>query len=126
MRQYFIYFLMALFLSTSVYFNFKTVTLLKNKSYNEEIVLESEFGKTIIKGGKIILLNKENLIITTLGSSDKNSGELVIHNNLGYEIINLGAHYGDGMSGNGLFNINNQNGEYGWSVIGRVRKEHYQ
>lgn len=126
MRQYFIYFLMALFLSTSVYFNFKTVTLLKNKSYNEEIVLESEFGKTIIKGGKIILLNKENLIITTLGSSNKNSGELVIHNNLGYEIINLGAHYGDGMSGNGLFNINNQNGEYGWSVIGRVRKEHYQ
>ena len=126
MRQYFIYFLMALFLSTSVYFNFKTVTLLKNKSYNEEIVLESEFGKTIIKGGKIILLNKENLIITTLGSSDKNSGELVIHNNLGYEVINLGAHYGDGMSGNGLFNINNQNGEYGWSVIGRVREEHYQ
>ncbi len=126
MRQYFIYFLMALFLSTSVYFNFKTVTLLKNKSYNEEIVLESEFGKTIIKGGKIILLNKENLIITTLGSSNKNSGELVIHNNLGYEIINLGAHYGDGMSGNGLFNINNQNGEYGWSVIGRVREEHYQ
>lgn len=126
MRQYFIYFLMALFLSTSVYFNFKTVTLLKNKSYNEEIVLESEFGKTIIKGGKIILLNKENLIITTLGSSNKNSGELVIHNNLGYEVINLGAHYGDGMSGNGLFNINNQNGEYGWSVIGRVREEHYQ
>ena len=124
--KHFIYFLMALFLSTSVYFNFKTVTLLKNKSYNEEIVLESEFGKTIIKGGKIILLNKENLIITTLGSSNKNSGELVIHNNLGYEIINLGAHYGDGMSGNGLFNINNQNGEYGWSVIGRVREEHYQ
>ena len=126
MRQYFIYFLMALFLSTSVYFYFKTVTLSKNKSYNAEIVLESEFGKTIIKGGKIILLNKENLIITTLGSSDKNSGELVIHNNLGYEVINLGAHYGDGMSGNGLFNINNQNGEYGWSVIGRVREEHYQ
>lgn len=126
MRQYFIYFLMALFLSTSVYFYFKTVTLSKNQFYNEEIVLESEFGKTIIKGGKIILLNKENLIITTLGSSDKNSGELVIHNNLGYEVINLGAHYGDGMSGNGLFNINNQNGEYGWSVIGRVREEHYQ
>ena len=126
MRQYFIYFLMALFLSTSVYFYFKTVTISINKSYNEEIVLESEFGKTIIKGGKIILLNKENLIITTLGSSDKNSGELVIHNNLGYEVINLGAHYGDGMSGNGLFNINNQNGEYGWSVIGRVREEHYQ
>jgi hypothetical protein len=126
MKQYFIYFLMALFLSTNVYFYFKTVTLSKNKSYNKEIVLESEFGKTIIKGGKIILLNKENLIITTLGSSDKNSGELVIHNNLGYEVINLGAHYGDGMSGNGLFNINNQNGEYGWSVIGRVREEHYQ
>ena len=126
MRQYFIYFLMALFLSTSGYFYFKTVTLSINKSYNEEIVLESEFGKTIIKGGKIILLNKENLIITTLGSGDKNSGELVIHNNLGYEVINLGAHYGDGMSGNGLFNINNQNGEYGWSVIGRVREEHYQ
>ena len=126
MRQYFIYFLMALFLSTSGYFYFKTVTLSINKSYNEEIVLESEFGKTIIKGGKIILLNKENLLITTLGSGDKNSGELVIHNNLGYEVINLGAHYGDGMSGNGLFNINNQNGEYGWSVIGRVREEHYQ
>lgn len=126
MRQYFIYFLMALFLSTNVYFYFKTVTISKNKPYNKEIVLESEFGKTIIKGGKIILLNKENLIITTLGSSDKNSGELVIHNNLGYEVINLGAHYGDGMSGNGLFNINNQNGEYGWSVIGRVREEHYQ
>lgn len=126
MKQYFIGFLTAFFLSSSIYFYVQISTPSKNKSYNKEIILESESGKTIIKGGEIILFNKQNLMIASLGMDNKNSGKLVIHNNLGYQVINLGAHYGDGMSGNGIFNINNQNGEYGWSVIGQVRGEHYQ
>ena len=54
------------------------------------------------------------------------NGEIILFNKSGHEIVNLGAHYGDGMSGNGILNINNENGEYGWSVIGKVSSEHYK
>ena len=53
-------------------------------------------------------------------------GEIILFNKSGHKIVNLGAHYGDGMSGNGILNINNENGEYGWSVIGKVSSEHYK
>jgi hypothetical protein len=126
MKQYLTGFLTALFFCTSIYFYIKSSTILENRFLKEKIVLEGESGKTIIHGGKIILLNKENQIVVSLSNSAKNSGNLTIYNHLGYNIIDLGAHYGDGMSGNGIFNINNQNGEYSWSVIGRVSEEQYQ
>ena len=126
MKQYFISFLTAFFLIINIYFYYYSSALFKNNSLNNELILESEFGKTIITGGQITLFNQENLIIATLGSNNRKSGEFSIYNHNGYNIINLGAHYGDGMNGNGVFNINDQSGEYGWSVIGKVRDAHYQ
>ena len=49
--------------------------------------------------------------------------------NIGYipdTILDIGAHHGDRFGGNGVVNINNEHGEYGWSVIGKVSPNHYK
>ena len=74
-------------------------------------------------GGFIEAYNK---VIASTGSNRKMDGEIILKNKLGYNVVSMGAHRGDGFSGNGVLNINNQNGEYGWSVIGEVSSEHYK
>tara|TARA_B100001250_G_scaffold408795_1_gene431827 strand:+ start:786 stop:1037 length:252 start_codon:yes stop_codon:yes gene_type:complete len=62
-----------------------------------------------------------------LGYNRKMDGEINIKNNMGYNIVTIGAHHGDGFGGDGVFSINNEHGgEYGWSVIGRVSPDHYK
>ena len=47
-------------------------------------------------------------------------------NDKGYNVASLGAWYSDGYSGNGSITVNNDYGNYGWSIIGKVSEMHYQ
>ena len=97
-----------------------------------EIYLQNPDGKVGIKigindnGGFIETYNNEGKVTASIGSNRKMDGEIILKNKLGYNVVNMGAHRGDGFSGNGVLNINNQNGEYGWSIIGEVSSEHYK
>ena len=97
-----------------------------------EIYLENPDGEVAIRigingnGGFIKTYNNEGKMTASIGSNKEMDGEIILKNKLGYNVVSLGAHRGDGFSGNGVLNINNQNGEYGWSVIGEVSPEHYK
>ena len=125
MRQYFTGFFSALCLSASFYL-FTEVSH-DNSDNNEEnqVVLTSEDGKTIIEGGSMKIFNKEGLEIIYIGVSERMEAKIQIQNKSGYKIASMGAWYGDGFSG-GYIDVSNEYGQYGWSVIGEVSPEHYQ
>ena len=126
MRQYFTGFFSALCLSASFYL-FTEVSH-DNSDNNEEnqVVLTSEDGKTIIEGGSMRFINKEGKEIVYIGVDKKMAGKIQIQNRSGYKTASMGSWYGDGFSGNGYIDVNDAYGQYGWSVIGKVSPGHYQ
>ena len=97
MRQYFTGFFSALCLSVSFYLFIETNYDNIGSENKNQVVLNSDIGKTIIEGGSMKIFNKEGL-----------------------EIIYIG------VSGSGYIDVTNEYGQYGWSVIGKVSPEHYQ
>ena len=126
MRQYFTGFFSALCLSASFYL-FTEVSH-DNSDNNEEnqVVLTSEDGKTIIEGGSMRFINKEGKEIVYIGVDKKMAGKIQMQNRSGYKTASMGSWYGDGFSGNGYIDVNDAYGQYGWSVIGKVSPGHYQ
>jgi hypothetical protein len=131
MKQYLMGFITAICLTTS--------GLLFMGSQNNnlgDIVVQSisvqNDGKEVAwlgtneNGGLINILNSDGKRIVHIGANNRKDGKINVQNKLGYNVISMGAHRGDGFSGNGSLTINNQNGEYGWSVIGEVSPEHYK
>ena len=92
----------------------------------KSIVFKGVNGTTFIEGGRIFVYNLEGKQTAFIGTNNRMDGEIKLQNKLGYKIISMGAHRGDGFSGNGSLTINNEHGEYGWSVIGEVSPEHYK
>lgn len=125
MKYYFIGFFTSTCIFMSLFFYYNSKNKLNIISPNNSIVIDGELGKTIIEGGQIKFYNNDNEQVALIGNSKNLSGEIILFNKSGHKIVNIGAHFGDGMSGNGILSINNQNGEYGWSVIGKVSSEHY-
>ena len=84
MRQYFTGFFSALCLSASLYL-FTEVSH-DNSDNNEEnqVVLTSEDGKTIIEGGSMRFINKEGKEIVYIGVDKKMAGKIQMQNRSGY------------------------------------------
>jgi hypothetical protein len=131
MQQYLMGFITAMCLTTS---GFLFMGSQKNNLGN--IVVQSisvkNDGKEVVwlgtgeNGGLINILNSDGKRIVYIEANNRQDGEINVQNKLGYNVVNIGAHRGDGFSGNGSLTINDQNGEYGWSVIGEVSPEHYK
>ena len=125
MKQYFTGFFTALTLSISLYLYFSNLSQ-PNYATNKPITIEDDRGKIIITSESIRIFNKAKGEVVFLGSSNRNSGSIEIKNDKGYNVASVGAWYGDGYSGNGSITVNNDHGNYGWSVIGKVSEMHYQ
>ena len=125
MKQYFTGFFTAFTLCISLYL-FSSRSSKPNYVTNKPITIEDDRGKIIISSESIRIFNKAKGEVVFLGSSNRNSGSIKIMNNKGYNVASLGAWYGDGYSGNGSITVNNDYGNYGWSVIGKVSEMHYQ
>ena len=125
MKQYFTGFFTAFTLCISLYLFFCSSNKPKNAT-NKPITIEDDRGKIIITSESIRIFNKAKGEVVFLGSSNRNSGSIKIMNDKGYNVASLGAWYGDGYSGNGSITVNNDYGNYGWSVIGKVSEMHYQ
>ena len=125
MKQYFTGFFTTFILCISLYLFFSSSSK-PNCATNKPITIENNRGKIIINSESIRIFNKAKGEVVFLGSSNRNSGSIKIMNNKGYNVASLGAWYGDGFSGNGSITVNNDYGNYGWSVIGKVSEMHYQ
>ena len=125
MKQYFTGFFTALTLSISLYLYFSNLSQ-PNYATNKPITIEDDSGKIIITSESIRIFNKAKGEVVFLGSSTRNAGSIEIKNDKGYNVASVGAWYGDGYSGNGSITVNNDYGNYGWSVIGKVSEMHYQ
>ena len=125
MKQYFTGFFTAFTLCISLYIFFSSSSK-PNYETNKPITIEDDRGKIIITSESIRIFNKAKGEVVFLGSSNRNSGSIEIRNHKGYNVASLGAWYGDGYSGNGSIIVNNDYGNYGWSVIGKVSEMHYQ
>ena len=125
MKQYFTGFFTAFTLCISLYLFFSSSNK-PNHITNKPISIEDDKGKIIITSESIRIFNKAKGEVVFLGSSSRNSGSIEIKNDKGYNVANIGAWYGDGYSGNGSITVNNDYGNYGWSVIGKVSEMHYQ
>ena len=125
MKQYFTGFFTALTLSISLYLYFSNLSQ-PNYATNKPITIEDDRGKIIITSESIRIFNKAKGEVVFLGSSTRNAGSIEIKNDKGYNVASVGAWYGDGYSGNGSITVNNDHGNYGWSVIGKVSEMHYQ
>ena len=125
MKQYFTGFFTALTLSISLYLYFSNLSQ-PNYATNKPITIEDDRGKIIITSESIRIFNKAKGEVVFLGSSTRNAGSIEIKNDKGYNVASVGAWYGDGYSGNGSITVNNDYGNYGWSVIGKVSEMHYQ
>ena len=124
MKQYFTGFFTAICLTASVF-------LFMGQQNSDEmeaksIVFKGVNGTTFIEGGRIFVYNLDGKQTAFICTNDRMDGEIKLQNKLGYKIISMCAHRGDGFSGNGSLTINNEHGEYGWSVIGEVSPEHYK
>ena len=126
MKLYLIGFITSTCMCICLFFYYNSKKELNIQSLNNNIIINGKFGKTVIEGGQIKFYNNDGEQLAIIGNNENLNGEIILFNKSGHEIVNLGAHYGDGMSGNGILNINNENGEYGWSVIGKVSSEHYK
>jgi len=126
MKQYLTGFFSAFCISISLFLFLDKDIKASNDTKTDKIIIEGPNGTTIIRGGTIELFNAKNQEILSLGYNRKMDGQINIKNNMGYNIVNIGAHHGDGFGGNGVVSINNEHGEYGWSVIGKVSPDHYK
>ena len=126
MKLYLIGFITSTCMCISLFFYYNSKKELNIQSLNNNIIINGKFGKTVIEGGQIKFYNNDGEQLAIIGNNENLNGEIILFNKSGHKIVNLGAHYGDGMSGNGILNINNESGEYGWSVIGKVSSEHYK
>lgn len=125
MKQYFTGFFTAFTLCISLYLFFGSSSK-PNYATNEPITIEDDKGKIIITSESIRIFNKAKGEVVFLGSSNRNSGSIKIMNDKGYNVASLGAWYSDGYSGNGSITVNDDYGNYGWSIIGKVSEMHYQ
>tara|TARA_A100001015_G_scaffold184424_1_gene205191 strand:+ start:1082 stop:1378 length:297 start_codon:yes stop_codon:yes gene_type:complete len=96
MRQYFTGFFTALCLTTSLYF-FISSDSSSNEPVNLPIIIEDDKGKVVINSESIRFYNKEKEEILFVGSTVREAGSIQIKNNKGYNVVNLGAWYGDGL-----------------------------
>ena len=71
-----------------------------------------------LKGG-LMTYNERFSLTSFIGASEKSDGKLSIYNNQGNSIVQIGALYNNGNSGEGFLSLHDRFGEYGWHKSGR-------